>query len=94
MKKIIILLFIFFPYISLATSIPTISGKNAIAIETSSGRILYQKDAFTKTNIATTTKIMTAIIAVENNLLDDEIYVNADYNRLKQVLINIMKIPK
>lgn len=76
MKKIIILIFLFFPYIALANVEPTISGKNAIAIETSSGRILYEKNAFTKANIASTTKIMTAIVAIENNSLDDIVTVS------------------
>ena len=66
LRKLLILLFIFLPYISLANTQPTISGKNAIAIETSSGRILYEKNAFTKANIASTTKIMTAIVVLEN----------------------------
>lgn len=30
-------------------------------------------------------------IRIENNLLDDEIYINGDYNRLNQMLINIFK---
>ncbi len=30
-------------------------------------------------------------IKVENDFLDEDIYIEADYNRLKQVLINIMK---
>lgn len=76
MKKILILIFLFFPYITLANTEPTISGKNAIAIETSSGRILYEKNAFTKANIASTTKIMTAIVAIENNQLDDIVVVS------------------
>ena len=30
-------------------------------------------------------------IKIENNLLDDEIYINGDYNRLNQMFINIFK---
>lgn len=76
MKKIIFFILLLLPQLSFASSIPSISGKNAIAIETSSGRILYEKDAFSKANIASTTKIMTAILAVENNNLDDTIVVS------------------
>ncbi len=64
------------PYISTATISPEISGKNAVAIEINSGRILYEKNAFDKANIASTTKIMTSIIAVENNSLDDTVTVS------------------
>ena len=76
MKKLLVFLFIFFPCISLANNIPTISGKNAIAIEVNSGRILYEKNGFNKASIASTTKIMTLIVALENNLLDDTVVVS------------------
>ena len=73
---VLIFLFIFFPCISYATNIPTISGKNAIAIEANSGRILYEKNGFSKASIASTTKIMTLIVSLENNLLDDTVVVS------------------
>jgi len=76
LKKVLIFLFIFFPYISFANNVPTISGKNAIAIEVNSGRILYEKNGFSKASIASTTKIMTLIVAIENNLLDDIVVVS------------------
>lgn len=71
MKKIIFLITLLLFNTSLASTPPTISGKNAVAIEVNSGRILYEKNAFSQANIASTTKIMTAIIAIENNSLDD-----------------------
>lgn len=61
---------------SISIGAPTISAKNAIAIETSSGRIIYEKDAYKKVPIASTTKIMTAIVAIENNLLTDTVVVS------------------
>jgi len=76
LKKVIIFLFIFFPCISFANNIPTISGKNAIAIEVNSGRILYEKNSFSKASIASTTKIMTLIVALENNKLSDTVVVS------------------
>ena len=71
MKKFLLVLLIFTPVVTFAITPPAISGKNAIAIETNSGRILYEKDAFSTANIASTTKIMTAIVAIENNSLDE-----------------------
>lgn len=76
LKKFLLIILIFIPSIALATAPPAISGKNAIAIETSSGRIIYEKNAFDTANIASTTKIMTAIVAVENNSLDEIVTVS------------------
>lgn len=67
MKKIIVLIFLIFPIITFADATPVISGHNAIVIERNSNRILYEKKGFEKAYIASTTKIMTCIIAIENN---------------------------
>ncbi len=53
------------------TAKPTVNATSAIAIDSNSLRILYEKNAFSKKPMASTTKIMTIIIAVENNSLDD-----------------------
>jgi len=73
MKKFFIIFFCFFILTtrSFAISKPTVNATSAIAIDTVSGRILYEKDAFTKRPMASTTKIMTAIIAIENNDIND-----------------------
>jgi len=46
--------------------LPQIEAGAAIVIDADSGRILYEKDAYSKRPIASTTKIMTAIVALEN----------------------------
>lgn len=77
LKKIIFFIFIIiFINATSCYAVPTISAKNAIAIEVTSGRIIYEKDAYKKVPIASTTKIMTAIIAIENNLLTDTVIVS------------------
>lgn len=43
-----------------------ISAKSAVLIEAESGDLLYQKNAFTRLPMASTTKIMTAIVAIES----------------------------
>ncbi|MBE5812844.1 MAG: D-alanyl-D-alanine carboxypeptidase [Clostridiales bacterium] len=53
------------------TNKPVINATSAIAIDSNSFRILYEKNAFSKKPMASTTKIMTIIIAVENNNLDE-----------------------
>ena len=59
----IFLLQIFFP-ISVSAA-PSISAKSAVVIDADTGRILYEQDAHTRRGMASTTKIMTAIVALE-----------------------------
>jgi len=39
--------------------------------------VLYEKDAYSRRAIASTTKIMTAIVAIENGNLDDKVKVSS-----------------
>ena len=52
-----------------------VSAKSAVVIEATTGRILYQKNAHEKMPMASTTKIMTAIVAIENGNLNDTVEV-------------------
>ncbi|QNU25494.1 D-alanyl-D-alanine carboxypeptidase family protein [Geobacillus zalihae] len=54
-----------------------VSAKSAILIEQHSGRVLFAKDAYTKRRIASITKIMTAILAIESGKMDDTVTVSA-----------------
>lgn len=79
MKKIIcnLLIVIMIFTVSIAEiNIPKIDTLSAIAIETSSGRILYEKNGFSKRAMASTTKIMTIILAMENGTMDDVVTVS------------------
>ncbi len=73
MKRIILLFVLFFPNIALAVSVPS---NNAILMDQDSGRILYSKRINEKRLIASTTKIMTAVIAIESGKLDDRITID------------------
>ncbi|MFC0271538.1 D-alanyl-D-alanine carboxypeptidase family protein [Metabacillus herbersteinensis] len=53
-----------------------VSARSAILIEQESGRILFEKDAHTKRRIASITKIMTAILAVESGKMDEMVKVS------------------
>lgn len=78
-KKIlllVILMLISFQTISFADE-PTISARAGIIVEVSTGRILYEKRSTQKMWPASTTKIMTAILTIENCNLDDIVKVNA-----------------
>lgn len=48
---------------------PSVSAASAILVDAESGRVLYEKDVNTRRLIASTTKLMTALVAVES--LDD-----------------------
>ena len=45
---------------------PAVSAQSAILIEATSGRVIYEKDADRTLPMASTTKIMTALVALEN----------------------------
>jgi len=57
-------------------SAPSVSAKAAIVIENLSGRVIYSKNADARMPMASTTKIMTAICAIENTQTDKLITVN------------------
>lgn len=60
-----------------ASVAPEVSAKAAIVVEYPSGRILFQKNAHARLAMASTTKIMTAILALENGKLGDKITFSA-----------------
>lgn len=53
-----------------------VSARNAILMEQSTGRVLYEKSADEPRRIASITKIMTAIIAIESGKLDEKVTVS------------------
>ncbi|MBD8070308.1 D-alanyl-D-alanine carboxypeptidase family protein [Bacillus sp. PS06] len=55
----------------------SVSAHSAVLIEQQTGRILYEKDAHTKRRIASITKIMTAILAVESGKMDEMVTVSS-----------------
>jgi len=68
MKRVlfIIVIFLCFPFDVFALDI---NSKNAILYKLDDNKILYSKNAYERTSIASLTKIMTAIVAIEN--IDD-----------------------
>lgn len=54
----------------------SVSARNAILIEQDSGRILYEKEAYEPRRIASITKIMTAILAIESGKLEETVSVS------------------
>lgn len=77
--------FNFFEYVGLpdpedesteAMSEPVINARSAIVMDFETGNILYEKNAYRKRPMASTTKIMTAIIALENSDLNDDVLIS------------------
>lgn len=54
----------------------SVSARNAILMEQESGRVLFEKDAHEKRRIASITKIMTAILAVESGKLNEMVTIS------------------
>jgi len=55
---------------------PGVSAEHAIVIELNSGKVLYEKNAGIKAYPASITKIMTALIAIENGDLDKKVKIS------------------
>lgn len=68
-------LFSIFPCQSLAVST---SASSAILMDVDSGRVLYEQNADAKMLIASTTKIMTALVAIEEGNLSDTVKVSRE----------------
>ena len=55
-----------------------VSAKGAVVIELKTGKVLYEKNAYTKLPMASTTKIMSALLTAESGGLDERFTVDAD----------------
>ncbi len=53
--------------------LPAVSAKSAVLLDASDGRILFEKNAVCRMSMASTTKIMTALVALESASLDSVI---------------------
>ena len=80
MKKVLSFIFIFILFMVRAKGLELdISSKNAILYNMDSGEVLYEKAADEKVPIASLTKIMTALVSIENiENLDTQIVLTAD----------------
>ena len=56
----------------------SLEAKSAIIMEYETGQIYYQKDIDKKRSIASTTKIMTCLVAIENSNLNDKVRISSE----------------
>ena len=61
-----------------AFAVPSVSAKSAVLIEAESGRVLYQQNAFVRLPMASTTKIMTALVAIRSGDIDRVVSIPAE----------------
>ena len=80
MKKVLSFILIFIVFICKTNALElNISSKNVILYNLDSGEVLYEKNADAKASIASLTKIMTALVALENiDNLDERIILTAE----------------
>jgi D-alanyl-D-alanine carboxypeptidase (penicillin-binding protein 5/6) len=88
MKKSIILILILFFALSNISNVyaienePEISGPTAVLMEFSNGQVLYDKNMHKRMYPASTTKTLTAIIAIQKGNLDDIVTANDDVTKI------------
>ena len=67
-----------------------ISAKGCVLMVAGSGEVLYEKEAHTRLSMASTTKIMTALLALESGGLDREIVVTDEMVRVEGTSIGLL----
>lgn len=73
-----------------ASEVPgTIYSKGSVLIEKESKRVLYEKNAHEKMAMASTTKIMTCIVAIESGKLDEIVTVSGKAARAPKVKLSL-----
>lgn len=73
MKKIILIVLLLFPVIVKGIDI---NATSAILMDTDNHRIIYSKNINNSRSVASISKIMTAVLAIESGKLDDEVVIN------------------
>lgn len=63
--------------------------KSAVLMDADSGRVLYERNGYEQMAMASTTKIMTLIVTLENASLDDTVTVSAYAASMPDVQLNI-----
>ena len=78
MKKLLFIFVSIIFIIPISVNAISTTASSAILMDMDSGRILYKKDVHNPRLVASITKIMTAVLAIENGNLDDEVTVGEE----------------
>ncbi len=68
---------------------PAVGAKSAVLVDVGTGQVLYQVAAHERRPVASTTKIMTALIALESAHLDDWVVVSADATQVEPSVLDL-----
>ncbi len=75
--------------VGISSEIDSLYAKYALLMDSDNGRVLYEKNGYTKAPMASTTKIMTLIVTLENANLDDVVTVSSYAASMPDVQLNI-----
>lgn len=64
---------------------------SAVLMDAENGRVLYEKDGYKEMPMASTTKIMTCIIALENGNLEDVVTISKYASTMPDVQLNVVQ---
>lgn len=92
-KGLFTVLFVFFFILATQTAwaAPQVDGNGAVLIDAASGQVLYEMDKDEKLPPASTTKILTAIIAIESGKLDETVTVGPNPPKLEGTRIYLVE---
>ena len=68
---------------------PAIQAKSAVLVDVASGQVLHAKAAHERRPMASTTKIMTALVTLESARLDDWVTVSANAPQVEPSVLNL-----
>lgn len=74
-----------------AAAVPEIVGEAAALIDARNGQFLYEKNPSQQLYPASTTKILTAVIALENSSLDDKVTITAEACNIEGSAIGLLE---
>ncbi len=75
----------------LASAGPEIAGQSAVVMDSSNGQVLFEQESNQKMYPASTTKIMTAIIALEYGRMDDLVTIPAEASNVEGSAIGLQE---
>ncbi|MFV0441339.1 MAG: D-alanyl-D-alanine carboxypeptidase family protein [Lachnospirales bacterium] len=96
MKKIIeigavFIMCVFMITTAFAEDLPSVISKSAILLDSKTGRVLWGKEHLAQMPMASTTKIMTLLVALENSTGDEEVIVTKRASKAPDVQLDIVE---